>query len=40
VRDARSGYAEETYSSSEVAQVANVSLRQFQWWDERKVVSA
>jgi DNA-binding transcriptional MerR regulator len=28
-----------TYSSSEVAQVAEVSLRQLQWWDERKVVS-
>ncbi len=28
-----------TYSSSEVAQVADVSLRQLQWWDERKVVS-
>jgi DNA-binding transcriptional MerR regulator len=30
---------ERTYSSSEVAQVASVSLRQLQWWDERKVVS-
>ena len=30
---------ERTYSSSEVAQVAAVSLRQLQWWDERKVVS-
>jgi DNA-binding transcriptional MerR regulator len=30
---------ERTYSSSEVAQVADVSLRQLQWWDERKVVS-
>jgi DNA-binding transcriptional MerR regulator len=28
-----------TYSSIEVAQVAGVSLRQLQWWDERKVVS-
>jgi len=28
-----------TYSSIEVAQVASVSLRQLQWWDERKVVS-
>ncbi|MGD0200305.1 MAG: MerR family transcriptional regulator [Bryobacteraceae bacterium] len=27
------------YSSSEVARVANVSLRQLQWWDERHVVS-
>ena len=30
---------ERTYSSIEVAQVASVSLRQLQWWDERKVVS-
>jgi DNA-binding transcriptional MerR regulator len=30
---------ERTYSSSEVAHVAGVSLRQLQWWDERKVVS-
>ncbi|MBV8842950.1 MAG: MerR family transcriptional regulator [Bryobacterales bacterium] len=30
---------ERTYTSSEVSQVANVSLRQLQWWDERKVVS-
>ena len=30
---------ERTYSSSEVAEVADVSLRQLQWWDERKVVS-
>jgi DNA-binding transcriptional MerR regulator len=30
---------ERTFSSSEVAQVAGVSLRQLQWWDERKVVS-
>ena len=31
--------AEDTYSSSEVAQIAGVSLRQLQWWDEQKVVS-
>jgi DNA-binding transcriptional MerR regulator len=30
---------ERTYSSMEVAQCASVSLRQLQWWDERKVVS-
>jgi DNA-binding transcriptional MerR regulator len=30
---------ERTYSSNEVAKVARVSLRQLQWWDERKVVS-
>src|ERR1041384_7650802 len=28
-----------TYSSSEVSDIAGVSLRQLQWWDERKVVS-
>jgi DNA-binding transcriptional MerR regulator len=31
--------AEETYSSSEVARIAQVSLRQLQWWDEQNVVS-
>jgi DNA-binding transcriptional MerR regulator len=30
---------ERTYSSSEVARIARVSLRQLQWWDERHVVS-
>ena len=30
---------ERTYSSIEVSQLAEVSLRQLQWWDERKVVS-
>jgi len=29
----------EAYSSSDVSKVANVSLRQLQWWDERHVVS-
>ena len=28
-----------TYSSREVARIGGVSLRQLQWWDERKVVS-
>jgi DNA-binding transcriptional MerR regulator len=28
-----------TYTSSEVAKIGGVSLRQLQWWDERKVVS-
>jgi DNA-binding transcriptional MerR regulator len=28
-----------TYSSSDVSDIAGVSLRQLQWWDERKVVS-
>ncbi|MCC7496849.1 MAG: MerR family transcriptional regulator [Bryobacterales bacterium] len=30
---------ERTYPSSEVSRIAGVSLRQLQWWDERKVVS-
>src|SRR2546428_9968390 len=30
---------EKTFSSSEVSDIAQVSLRQLQWWDERKVVS-
>ena len=29
----------EPYSSSEVSRIAQVSLRQLQWWDEQKVVS-
>ena len=33
------GAASKTYTSLECAQVARVSLRQLQWWDERKVVS-
>src|SRR3954469_20978563 len=28
-----------TYNSTDVAKIAQVSLRQLQWWDERKVVS-
>jgi DNA-binding transcriptional MerR regulator len=28
-----------TFTSSDVARVARVSLRQLQWWDERRVVS-
>jgi DNA-binding transcriptional MerR regulator len=30
---------DQTYTSSEVSRIAQVSLRQLQWWDERKVVS-
>lgn len=30
---------EEVYTSSEVARISGVSLRQLQWWDERGVVS-
>jgi DNA-binding transcriptional MerR regulator len=29
----------QTYSSADVARLGGVSLRQLQWWDERKVVS-
>ncbi len=28
-----------SYTSTDVARIAQVSLRQLQWWDERKVVS-
>ena len=30
---------EQVYTSSEVARISGVSLRQLQWWDERNVVS-
>src|ERR1041385_3524353 len=30
---------ERTFTSSDVSRIAEVSLRQLQWWDERKVVS-
>src|SRR5947207_15927548 len=30
---------EERYTSNEVSKISGVSLRQLQWWDERKVVS-
>lgn len=33
------GTAERAFTSSDVARIAQVSLRQLQWWDERKVVS-
>src|SRR5436309_12993519 len=29
----------EVYTSTDVARIAGVSLRQLQWWDERNVVS-
>ncbi len=29
----------QNYSSSEVSRISGVSLRQLQWWDEKKVVS-
>ncbi len=31
--------AQEFYTSSDVARISGVSLRQLQWWDERNVVS-
>lgn len=31
--------AEALYTSSDVSRISGVSLRQLQWWDERKVVS-
>src|SRR5687767_10477168 len=31
--------SEKNYTSSDVSRIADVSLRQLQWWDERKVVS-
>ena len=31
--------ADKTWTSSDVSRIAQVSLRQLQWWDERKVVS-
>jgi DNA-binding transcriptional MerR regulator len=30
---------EPVFSSSEVSQLAGITLRQLQWWDERKIVS-
>jgi len=30
---------DKAFTSTDVARIANVSLRQLQWWDERKVVS-
>ena len=32
-------HAHRTFTSTDVAKIAQVSLRQLQWWDERKVVS-
>lgn len=34
-----SSTGEKTFSSSDASRIAQVSLRQLQWWDERKVVS-
>src|SRR5690349_23667871 len=34
-----SNFSEKNYTSSDVSRIAGVSLRQLQWWDERKVVS-
>jgi len=31
--------SDRTFTTSEVSQIAQVSLRQLQWWDERKIFS-
>ncbi len=31
--------SDRTFTTSEVSRIAQVSLRQLQWWDERKIVS-
>jgi DNA-binding transcriptional MerR regulator len=33
------GSVQRSFTSTDVAKIAQVSLRQLQWWDERKVVS-
>lgn len=38
-RSVEAPLVEDFYTSSEVARISGVSLRQLQWWDERKVVS-
>jgi DNA-binding transcriptional MerR regulator len=36
---ARTGTGEPIFSSAEVSSMAGVTLRQLQWWDERKLVT-
>lgn len=36
---ARAGIGERVFFSSDVSRMAGVTLRQLQWWDERKIVS-
>ncbi len=31
--------SDRTFTTREVSRIAQVSLRQLQWWDERKIVS-
>jgi DNA-binding transcriptional MerR regulator len=38
-RQSANGFASETFSSLDVANMTGVSLRQLQWWDEQGVVS-
>src|SRR5574341_2246978 len=38
-RPATASLPDTSFSSSEVARLAHVSLRQLQWWDEKHVVS-
>ena len=35
----KSALGERVFLSADVARLAGVSLRQLQWWDERKVIS-
>ncbi len=34
-----SNLADQVFTTSDVSRIAQISLRQLQWWDERKVVS-
>src|SRR3954465_8014057 len=38
-RPESAGVDGQSFTSSDVSRIAGVSLRQLQWWDERKVVS-
>src|SRR5574341_105909 len=38
-RPATASLPDTSFSSSEVARLAHVSMRQWQWWDEKHVVS-
>jgi DNA-binding transcriptional MerR regulator len=39
IKPAGSGIDEPVFSSSEVSELAGITLRQLQWWDERKIIS-
>jgi DNA-binding transcriptional MerR regulator len=38
-RKAGSGLGERVFLSADVSRLADITLRQLQWWDERKIVS-